>query len=167
MRTVALVAIAACGVPSAVLAQGPQASGRLGDFPVRLEVPLLAAPSEVRPEGIRFVFERPAPATPGPLSQTAAGGRAGAVAGWLLGMAIGPALLAGRDMGCDDIECYGTLSPTEASVAGAVVAGGVGYVLGNVLALVTDLGNPLLNSLRINFSPKGKPGLKVKTSIRF
>ncbi len=81
------------------------------------------------------------------------------------GLAIGPALFSGHDMGCDDIECYGAIGSTEALVAGAVVGGGVGYLLGSVLALVTNLDKGLLKAVQMNASPKGKPGLKVKALI--
>jgi hypothetical protein len=136
-------------------------------FPVRLEVPRFSDISHVQPVDIQFVMEQPNRGEPTPLSQAAGGGRIGTVAGWLVGLAIGPALLGGHDMGCDDIECYGAISSTEALVAGAVVGGGVGYLLGSVLALITDLDADLLKAVQMNVSPKGKPGLRVKALIRF
>ncbi len=136
-------------------------------FPVRLEVPRFSDISFVQPVDIQLVMQQPNRGKPTPLSQAAGGGRIGTVAGWLVGLAIGPTLFSGQDMGCDDIECYGALSSTEALVAGAVVGGGVGYLLGSALALLTDLDDNLLSAVQINVSPKGKPGLKVKASIRF
>ncbi len=136
-------------------------------FPVRLEVPRFSEIYLVLPWFIGFDLQHPTGGMPRRLCQGVGGGRVGTVAGWLAGLAIGPALFNGRDMGCDDIECYGAVSSTEALVAGAVVGGGVGYLLGSVLALVTDLDDDLLKAVQIKVSPKGKPGLKVKASIRF
>ncbi len=167
MRAVALLALAVCCMPRAASGQGPQAAGRMVAFPVRLEVPRFSEISFVQPVGIRFVMEQPNRGRPTPLTQVGGGGRIGTVAGWLVGLAIGPALFSGHDMGCDDLECYGAISSTEALVAGAVVGGGVGYLMGSVLALVTDLDDGLFKAVQIDVSPKGKPGLKVKASIRF
>jgi hypothetical protein len=136
-------------------------------FPVRLEVRSFSEISFVQPVDIQFVMEQPNRGKPTPFTEVGGGSRIGTVAGWLVGLALGPALFSGHDMGCDDIECYGAISSTEALVAGAVVGGGVGYLLGSVLALVTDLDHNILKAVQMNVSPKGKPGLKVKASIRF
>lgn len=167
MRAVALLALAVCCMPRAASGQGLQAAGRMVAFSVRLEVRRLSEISFVQPVDIQFVMEQPNRGRHTPMSRVAGGGRIGTVAGWLVGLAVGPALFSGHDMGCDDIECYGAISSTEALVAGAVVGGGVGYLLGSVLALVTDLDVDLLKVVQMDVSPKGKPGLKVKASIRF
>ena len=44
---------------------------------------------------------------------------------------------------------------------------GLGYLLGHSLGLATDLDTVFLSGMRIKVSPSGKPGLKVKTTIRF
>ncbi len=121
--------------------------------------------SFVQPVDIQFVMEQPNRGKPTPFTEVGGGSRIGTVAGWLVGLALGPALFSGHDMGCDDIECYGTISSTEALVAGAVVGGGVGYLLGSVLALATHLDIDLLKAVQMNVSPQGKPGLKVKALI--
>lgn len=167
MRAVALLALAVCCIPRAASGQGILAAGRMVAFPVRLEVRRLSEISFVQPVDIQFVMKQPNRGKPTPFTEVGGGGRIGTVAGWLVGLAIGPALFSGHDMGCDDIECYGSISSTEALVAGAVVGGGVGYLLGSVLALVTDLDGDLLKVVQMDVSPKGKPGLKVKASIRF
>ena len=122
-----------------------------------------------QPREITFALEAPQHCSSGPLSRAAdgAGARVGTVAGWMVGLAMGPALFHGRDMGCDDIECYGTINSAESFLAGAAVGGGVGYLLGHLLGLVTDLDAGFLSGMRIKVSPRGKPGLKVKTTIRF
>ncbi len=168
MRTVAVV-LTLFLFPGTVLGQGSLASGRRMAFPVSLALPRMADLSIDQPGEITFALEAPQKGSSGPLGRAAvgAGARVGTVAGWLVGLAMGPAFFHGRDMGCDDIECYGTINSAESFLAGAAVGGGVGYLLGHFLGLATDLDTGFLSGMRIKVSPRGKPGLKVKTTIRF
>ena len=169
MRSTAIVVLTLFLLPGTVLGQGSQASDRRMAFPVSLALPRMADLSIDQPGEITFALEAPPKGSSGPLSQAAvgAGARVGTVAGWMVGLAMGPALFHGRDMGCDDIECYGTINSAESFLAGAAVGGGVGYLLGHFLGLATDLDTGFLSGMRIKVSPRGKPGLKVKTTIRF
>ncbi len=170
MRSTAVVVLTLFLFPGTVLGQGSQASGRRMAFPVSLALPRMADLSVDQPGEITFALEAPAPqrGSSGRAADGAgAGARVGTVAGWLVGLALGPAFFHGRDMGCDDIECYGTINSAESFLAGAAVGGGVGYLLGHLLGLVTDLDAGFLSGMRIKVSPRGKPGLKVKTTIRF
>ena len=167
MRGTAVVVLTLFLFPGTVLGQGSQASGRRMAFPVSLAMPRMADLSIVQPGEITFALEGPQQGSSGSLSRAAAGARVGIVAGWLVGLAMGPALFHGRDMGCDDIECYGTINSAESFLAGAAVGGGVGYLLGHVLGLAADLDTGFLSGIGIKVSPKGKPGLKLKMVIRF
>ncbi len=169
MRSTAIVVLTLFLLPGTVLGQGSQASDRRMAFPVSLALPRMADLSIDQPGEITFALEAPQKGSSGPLSQAAvgAGARVGTVAGWMVGLAMGPALFHGRDMGCDDIECYGTINSAESYLAGAAVGAGVGYLLGHVVGLATDLDTGFLSGIKIKVSPRGKPGLKVKTTIRF
>ena len=164
MRSTAIVVLTLFLLPGTVLGQGSQASDRRMAFPVSLALPRMADLSIDQPGEITFALEAPQKGSSGP---DRAGARVGTVAGWVVGLAMGPALFHGRDMGCDDIECYGTINSAESFLAGAAVGGGVGYLLGHFLGLATDLNTGFLSGMRIKVSPRGKPGLKVKTTIRF
>jgi hypothetical protein len=166
MRAVVLLTAITCVLPRGAWGQGPAAEARPASSARGLAGPSLAPLTNVALPAARMVWRRPA-AAPVPLSRSGGGGRVGTLAGWVVGLAIGPALLTGHDLGCDEVECYGPMTSAEASVAGAVVAGGVGYLVGSALALATGLDEDLLGAIRISLSPKGKPGLKVKTSIAF
>jgi hypothetical protein len=113
-----------------------------------------------------------------PSSQTSAsfqrrvggGGRVGTLLGWIVGVVAGPAVFGGRDLGCDDIECYGRIRSGEAFVSGAVVMGGIGFLSGSALGASGALGwleKVPLDVVRVRISPRGKPGLKLKASINF
>lgn len=167
MRAVAFLTAVACVLPGGAWGQGPVAEARPASSTPGLEGPSLAGLTDMAPPGARLVVQGPALPPTSSLSGSAGGGRVGTLAGWLVGLAIGPALLTGHDLGCDEIECYGAMNSAEASVAGAVLAGGVGYLVGSAVALATGLNDELLSPIRINLSPKGKPGLKVKASIAF
>ena len=163
MRGTAVIVLTLFLFPGTVLGQGSQASGYRMVFPVSLAMPRMADLSIVQPGEITFALDQPEHGSSGP----SGGARVGTVAGWLVGLAIGPALFHGRDTGCDDVECYGTINSAESFLAGAAVGGGVGYLLGHVLGLVTDLDTGFLSGIRIKVRPRGKPGLKLKTTIRF
>ncbi len=171
MRSAAVVVLTLFLFPGTVVGQGSQALGRRTAFPVSLALPRMADLSVDQPGEITFTLEARHKGTSGPWSRAGggagAGARVGTVAGWLVGLAMGPALFHGRDMGCDDIECYGTINSAESYLAGAAVGAGVGYLLGHFLGLATDLDTGFLSGMRIKVSPRGKPGLKVKTTIRF
>ena len=167
MRGTAVIVLTLFLLPGTVLGQGSQASGHRMAFPVSPAMSRMADLSIVQLGEITFALVEPEHGSSGPLIQAAGGARVGTVAGWLVGLAIGPALFHGRDMGCDDVECYGTINSAESFLAGAAVGGGVGYLLGHVLGLATDLDTGFLSGIRITVRPRGKPGLKLKTTIRF
>ncbi len=102
--------------------------------------------------------------------QVGGGGRVGTLLGWMVGIVVGPALFSGRDLGCDDIECYGNIKSGEALVSGAVVMGGIGFLSGSALGASGGLGwleKVPFENVRVRVSPKGKPGLKLKASLSF
>ena len=96
------------------------------------------------------------------------GRQVGTLLGSGLGVALASGLFAGHDMGCDDIECYGYVTNAESRVFGAVVGGGVGYLVGAALDAAGWSGStPPLGGIRFKISPKGKPGLKLKAVVAF
>ncbi len=97
MRSTAVVVLTIFLFPGAVLGQGSQASGRRMAFPVSLALPRMADPSIVQVGEVTFTFEQPEHGDSGPLRQRAGAARVGTVAGWLVGLAMGPAIFHGRD----------------------------------------------------------------------
>jgi hypothetical protein len=134
----------------------------------RVEAP---APELLVPQGVSISVSAPSSQTSASFQRrVGGGGRVGTLLGWIVGVVVGPAVFSGRDLGCDDIECYGRVRSGEAFVSGAVVMGGIGFLSGSALGASGALGwleKVPLDKVRVRISPRGKPGLKLKASISF
>ncbi len=124
--------------------------------------PTLTAPLEPSGPGMHLPFDD---------ARSEGAGRLGAMLGWVVGMSVGGSIFEGQDLGCNKYgECFGQIDSREAVVAGAVVMGGIGFIGGRLLGSV---GSPEwcdkipLDALQIGVAPRGKPGLKFSTGIRF
>lgn len=98
------------------------------------------------------------------------GGTLGALLGGALGIAVGPSLFEGRDMGCDKVQCYGRLNSSEAALAGAVVMSGIGALGGTAIGSLGDSGflkKMPLKDIDLDISPRGKPGVKISAGLTF
>ncbi len=94
--------------------------------------------------------------------------RIGTLIGMGLGLAMGSDAFSGASLGCDAIECYGTLGKGEAKAAGAIVAGGIGFLCGSLLGAVSDadwLRHLPLEKLNVSVTPEGQPGMRLQLSL--
>lgn len=114
--------------------------------------------------------DRFTPATNVLMDRVQGGGRLGALVGWTVGLAVGPVLFAGNDMGCDESDCYGRLSTRGSLLAGGVVMGGLGFLCGSAMGALSESRwwqEVPLEGVHFSMGPRGKPGLKLSASLRF